>query len=99
METKDNINKPEHYTYGKYECIDVIKEVTSNLTGEEAFCIGNALKYIWRWRHKNGTEDIKKAIWYLNRIIQSNSLYRVEKHVLPEELLKEEDAVYRYNKG
>ena len=99
MEMQDNVNKPEHYTYGKYECIDVIKEVTFNLTGEEAFCIGNALKYIWRWRHKNGTEDIKKAVWYLNRIIQSNSLYRVENHVLPEELLKEEDAVYRYNKG
>jgi hypothetical protein len=99
MEMQDNVNKPEHYTYGKYECIDVIKEVTSDLTGEEAFCIGNALKYIWRWRHKNGTEDIKKAIWYLNRIIQSSYIYKDKNPILPEELLKEEDAVYRYNKG
>ena len=67
----DNVNKPEHYTYGKYECIDVIKEITKDLTGEEAFCIGNAIKYLWRWKHKNGIEDVKKAIWYLDRLIDN----------------------------
>lgn len=71
----DNVNKPQHYTYGKYECIDVIKEITKDLTGEEAFCIGNAIKYLWRWKHKNGIEDIKKARWYLDRIIGDTLVY------------------------
>ena len=72
----DNVNKPQHYTYGEYECIDVIKEITKDLTGEEAFCIGNAIKYLWRWKHKNGIEDVKKARWYLDRLIGSSLVYR-----------------------
>lgn len=72
----DNVNKPQHYTYGKYECIDVIKEITKDLTGEEAFCIGNAIKYLWRWKHKNGIEDVKKAKWYLDRLIGNSLVYR-----------------------
>lgn len=72
----DNVNKPKHYTYGKYECIDVIKEITKDLTGEEAFCIGNAIKYLWRWKHKNGIEDVKKARWYLDRLIGNSLVYR-----------------------
>lgn len=66
----DVVNKPEHYTYGKYECIDVIKEVTKNISGVQAFCLGNCLKYIWRWQHKNGIEDLKKARWYLDKVIK-----------------------------
>ena len=42
----DIISRPEHYTYGSIECIDAIKEATRNLKGEEAFCIGNAIKYL-----------------------------------------------------
>ena len=72
----DNVNKPEHYTYSKYECIDVIKEITKDLNGEEAFCIGNAIKYLWRWKHKNGIEDVKKARWYLDRLIGDSLVYR-----------------------
>ena len=68
----DNIN-PAHYTYGKYECIDVIQDITKDLTGEEAFCIGNAIKYIWRFKHKNGIEDLTKAKWYLDRIINKDT--------------------------
>ena len=66
----DRVNKPEHYAYGKYECIDVIKEVTKGLAGSQAFCLGNCLKYLWRWQHKNGVEDLKKAKWYLERVIK-----------------------------
>lgn len=69
---KDNIN-PDHYTYGKYECIDVIQDITKDLNGEEAFCIGNAIKYIWRFKHKNGVEDLTKAKWYLDRIINKDA--------------------------
>mgnify|MGYP003140632624 CR=1 FL=1 len=62
---KDNINNPLHYTYGKYEVIDVIED------WRLGFHLGNAIKYIARSNHK-GTqiEDLKKAQWYLNRMIK-----------------------------
>lgn len=61
------VNHPEHYASGKYECFDVMRDVF----GEDAvrdFCLLNAFKYIWRADRKNGTEDIKKAIWYLTEL-------------------------------
>ena len=73
----DNIN-PNHYTNGKYQCIDVIQDITKDLSGEEAFCIGNAIKYIWRFKHKNGTEDLEKAKWYLDRIIDKSPRAKLE---------------------
>lgn len=66
----DNINRPEHYTYGKYECIDVVHELTKDLAGIQAFALGNTLKYLWRFTHKNGVEDLEKARWYLDRLIK-----------------------------
>ena len=65
----DNVNKPEHYTYGKYECIDVVHELTKDLAGVQAFALGNTLKYLWRFTHKNGVEDLEKARWYLDKLI------------------------------
>lgn len=64
----DNVNHPAHYTQGGIECIDALKAATAGLTGIEAVCTANAIKYLWRWKHKNGIEDIDKAIWYLNRL-------------------------------
>ena len=64
-EPADNVNHPSHYT-GRYECIDVMQDVF----GDEAtndFCLCNAFKYIWRANKKNGLEDVKKAVWYLNK--------------------------------
>lgn len=72
MTQSDNVSRPEHYTYGSIECIDVIKEATRDLRGEEAFCIGNAIKYLWRWKHKNGLEDLRKAQWYISRVLTTN---------------------------
>ena len=69
---EDIISRPEHYTYGSIECIDVIAEATQDLKGKEAFCIGNAIKYLWRWKHKNGLEDLRKAQWYISRVLASN---------------------------
>jgi len=66
---KDMVNSPEHYTQGNIECIDAIAEVVKHLDGMEAMCTGNAIKYLWRWRHKNGVEDLKKAQWYIQRMI------------------------------
>ena len=69
----DNINKPEHYTFGKFECIDVIEELSkqNNLQGIEGFLYGNIIKYLWRYKHKNGIEDLQKARWYLDRLISN----------------------------
>ena len=65
----DNVNHPKHYVRNGLETIDVIEAFTSNLTGYEAVCTGNALKYLCRWKEKNGIEDLKKAEWYLKRLI------------------------------
>ncbi len=70
MQTKDNVNRPSHYTQGGIECIDAIKAATVGLTGIKAVCTGNAIKYLWRWKFKNGVEDIRKAIWYLERLLK-----------------------------
>jgi hypothetical protein len=65
----DMVNEPPHYTKGKFECIDVIEDVTQDLKGMEAVCTSQVLKYTWRWKHKNGVEDLKKAQYYLNKLI------------------------------
>ena len=65
----DNVNHPAHYSSGKFECIEVMQEAL----GEEAvkgFCICNAFKYIYRHKRKNGTEDIEKSVWYLNKYLE-----------------------------
>ncbi len=65
----DPVNHPDHYTAGKIECIDAIEAATSGLLGIEAMCTGNAIKYLWRWKRKGGVEDLKKARWYIDRLI------------------------------
>lgn len=66
----DNVNHPNHYTAGGIECIDALKAATEGLEGIEAVCTANAIKYLWRWKRKNGVEDLRKAIWYINRLIK-----------------------------
>lgn len=63
----DMVNHPPHYKQGGIECIDAIKAA---LTEEEyrGYCKGNALKYIWRERHKGGSESLAKAAWYLDEL-------------------------------
>ena len=65
----DNVNHPSHYTQGKSECIDAIEESTKGLIGISAVCVANVIKYIWRYKFKNGIEDLKKARWYLDKLI------------------------------
>lgn len=66
----DSVNHPSHYTFGDIEVIDYIRD---KLTPEEfqGYCNGNVLKYISRWRHKGGVEDLKKADVYLCWMIES----------------------------
>jgi len=60
-----NVNHPKHYNTGKIEVIDAIEE------WEMGFCDGNVIKYVARHRHKGKPiEDLKKAKWYLERLIQ-----------------------------
>lgn len=59
---------PTYYKQGKYETIDVILDVTKNLPGDEAYLIGNIIKYVSRYNSKNGIEDIEKARWYAKRL-------------------------------
>lgn len=65
----DKVNHPSHYTQGGVECIDAITAATVNKTGIEAVCTANVIKYLWRYEAKNGLEDVKKAQWYINRLI------------------------------
>lgn len=64
----DNINHPKHYTTGKYEVIDIMEDKLTK-DGFEGYLVGNVIKYITRYRHKNGVEDLKKAQWYLNKLV------------------------------
>ena len=64
----DNINHPSHYKQSAFECIDVLKDLLGP-EGFKAFCRGNCIKYLWRFEHKNGLEDLKKANWYLSALI------------------------------
>jgi hypothetical protein len=65
---EDNVNHPKHYE-GKFECIDVMID-TQGVEAVKDFCLCNAFKYLYRHNKKNGLEDIKKAIWYLNKYVE-----------------------------
>lgn len=69
----DNVNHPAHYTQGGIETVVAIEAATEKLSGFEGFCAGNAMKYLWRHDFKNGTEDLKKAVWYIDRLISSRN--------------------------
>lgn len=65
----DNINHPSHYA-GKVECIDCLESATEGLNGIEAVCTANAIKYLYRWKKKNGITDLRKCLWYVNHLIE-----------------------------
>ncbi len=64
----DSVNKPDHYNNGSIEAIDYIKQQLGE--GFRDYCEGNVLKYLHRYRYKNGVEDLRKARWYLERLIK-----------------------------
>lgn len=69
---EDMVNNPAHYQSDSgLETIDVIEAFTADLVGYEAVETGNVLKYMCRWKRKNGLEDLKKARWYLDRLIKN----------------------------
>ena len=75
MENKpknDPVNHPAHYTAGGIECIDAIAAaLTCQRDPMQAWLTGQVLKYLWRWPLKNGAEDLRKAQFYLNRLVEA----------------------------
>ena len=69
VEERDAVNNPTHYTTGGIECIDAMQAMLSR---EEfiGYLRGNIFKYQWRYKHKNGVEDLRKADWYAQRLIE-----------------------------
>lgn len=94
METHNNayestdimVSHPNHYmSETGLEVIDVVEAFTFDLKGIEATDTGNILKYICRWSKKNGLQDLEKAEWYLNHLInhvrkmaEENKIYKKE---------------------
>ena len=72
----DKVNHPDHYTQGGIECIDAIRAALG--PEFQDYCIGNVLKYVWRCKHKNGIEDLRKAMVYLNWAIDAAVALDVE---------------------
>lgn len=92
----DPVNRPQHYTQGGVECIDAIE----NSMSPEAFCgflKANCIKYLWRYEHKNGLEDLQKAEWYLQRLIKtqktSDSLDKLVDNIYQEVVSMEKNEV------
>ena len=74
---EDLVNHPEHYkAKNGLEAIDMIAAFTEGLKGMEAVCTANALKYLCRWHKKNGVEDLKKAEWYIEYLINMKEYER-----------------------
>ena len=70
MKMADIVNHPPHYG-GKIECIDALESATEGLPADEAICAANVIKYVWRYRKKNGAQDLAKAEWYLHRLMRN----------------------------
>ena len=62
------VHRPPHYNQGGMEAIDYIKQQLGD--GIVDYCEGNVMKYLHRWRFKNGVQDLKKARWYLNKMVE-----------------------------
>lgn len=69
----DNVNHPSHYENScSIECIDAMITFLG-FEGTLYFCAGNAFKYLWRFKNKNGKEDLAKAKWHIDHIRELNS--------------------------
>jgi hypothetical protein len=68
IDCKDMVNNPPHYNKYGVECIEAISSATGE--GYEYYLQGNIIKYLWRYRYKNGVQDLEKAQWYLSKLIE-----------------------------
>ena len=86
---KDSVNNPSHYASGSIECIDAME---SMLSRDEfiGYLRGNIFKYQWRYKHKNGLEDLKKAEWYQRKLISVESRVSVPSAIMEAQALRGE---------
>ena len=92
--TDKMVSHPSHYqSKSGLEVIDVIVAFTEGLEGIEAVDTGNAIKYICRWKDKNGVQDLEKAMWYIQHLIDHLVKEDEEKRV---ELTLEKYREYMY---
>lgn len=83
---QDNVNHPRHYENTcSLECIEVMR-LTYGKRAVYDFCLCNAFKYMWRFKNKNGKEDLEKANWYLSYV--EKNLNKTEHY--------EQDEIDRY---
>jgi hypothetical protein len=66
----DDVDSPFHYNKGSIECVDAI-EAASTKEEFEGYVRANVLKYVWRFRYKDKIKDLRKARWYLDKLIDS----------------------------
>ena len=92
--TDKMVSHPSHYqSKSGLEVIDVIAAFTEGLEGIEAVDTGNVIKYICRWKDKNGIQDLEKAMWYIQHLIDHLIKEDEEKRV---ELTLEKYRAYMY---
>lgn len=91
-ESKDNmVSHPKHYqSETGLEVIDVIEAFTFDLKGIEATDTGNIIKYICRWKQKNGVQDLEKAMWYLQHLM--DHVKKLEAENAEKDMLKAAEA-------
>lgn len=77
---KDSVNHPPHYNAGRIEVIDIIESVLNSmpLSPFEGMLLGNVIKYLARYKNKNGVEDLLKAQWYLNKLVAEENKIQEE---------------------
>ncbi len=66
----NTVQRPAHYNQSGIECIDAIAAAVKGKSGIEAALVSNVIKYLWRYELKNGVEDVRKAQWYLDRLVK-----------------------------
>lgn len=81
IDDEKTVNHPSYYEIGNMECIDVMIE-TQGIEAVKSFCICNTFKYIYRWKNKNGVEDIKKAKWYIDKYLELEWMEEYEKNTI-----------------
>ena len=65
----DDVNHPKRYTKGAIECIDALDAATVGKPPDEAICVANVIKYLWRYEEKEPVRSLESAEWYLKRLI------------------------------
>lgn len=93
----DAVNHPAHYTAGKVECIEAIEAaLCCHADPSLAFLTGQAIKYLWRWPLKNGVEDLEKARFYLDRLIDETKSETRRAETWEDETMRNRERDARY---